>query len=215
MEVYILGTKYTIVDIPDNDEYDGICDTSIKQIKIAEFKDDGSWRSKGNLDYARKKTLRHEIVHAFLYESGMDTDSLQDGYFVGVGDEGTLAEQLDGLIELGRGERVRRQVFRCGLPDVGDSGGVQRTAKHRGGEWRHRGGLDLSVKLLVVGQEPLVVATVARLRSAVDGDHQAGADIGAAADATGYLDVLSGGLGLSNDGHQAEAVDVDTDLDDV
>lgn len=78
MEVYILGTKYTIVDIPDNDEYDGICDTSIKQIKIAEFKDDGSWRSKGNLDYARKKTLRHEIVHAFLYESGMDTDSLQD-----------------------------------------------------------------------------------------------------------------------------------------
>ena len=74
MDVYILGTKYTVIDMPDNDECDGFCDTSIKQIKIAEFKDDGHWRNKGNLEYAKKKTLRHEIIHAFMYESGIDTE---------------------------------------------------------------------------------------------------------------------------------------------
>ena len=99
-------------------------------------------------------------------------------------------------------------------PDYGGSC-VQCSAEDGGGERGNRGGLYLGVQPLMVGVEALVVAAVARLGGAVDGYHEPWADIGATPDAAGYLDVLSSGLGLSNDGHQAKAVDVDSDLDDV
>jgi len=73
----------------------------------------------------------------------------------------------------------------------------------------------LSVELLVIGQESLVVAPVTGFRRTVDGDHQAGADVGATANTAGYLDVLRRGFGLPDDGHQAEAVDVNPDFNDV
>ena len=44
-------------------------DQSIHTIKIAKFEQDRD--SVEDLDEYRKKVLRHEIVHAFLYESGM------------------------------------------------------------------------------------------------------------------------------------------------
>ena len=67
----------------------------------------------------------------------------------------------------------------------------------------------------MVGPEPFVVAAVAGLNGSVNGDDEAGTDIRTAPDATADLDVLGGGLGLADDGHEPEAVDVDTDLDDV
>lgn len=71
--IEILGTLYTIhFDVPDEkmpEGADGCMDNSIHTIKIAKFESDRN--SVMDLDTYRKKVLRHEIVHAFLYESGM------------------------------------------------------------------------------------------------------------------------------------------------
>ena len=58
-EVHILGTRYSIRIIDEDDyrydrEADGWCDQSVKDLVAYQ-----------------KKVLRHEIVHAFLYESGL------------------------------------------------------------------------------------------------------------------------------------------------
>ena len=74
MEVNILGVKYKIIEVPDNDTFDGLCDTSIKQIKIVEYTPGYEPHVKGDLKYVRQKTIRHEIAHAFLYESGFDSN---------------------------------------------------------------------------------------------------------------------------------------------
>jgi hypothetical protein len=79
VEADILGTKYTIVFVPENkQDYDGICDTSIKQITVVEIASDGTDRVKKNLDYVKNKILRHEIIHAFIYESGLDSGNALD-----------------------------------------------------------------------------------------------------------------------------------------
>lgn len=75
--VNILGTEYKIIfDVPDEGmpEYDDGCmDQSIQTIKIAEIESDRNTIQ--DMDSYRKKVLRHEIVHAFLYESGMWNNS--------------------------------------------------------------------------------------------------------------------------------------------
>lgn len=79
MKLKILGTEYEIIRNASIEEYpklkncDGYTDQSIKQIVIPEFvKDD---MSEEDLEYYTKKVLRHEIVHAFMYESGLDSNS--------------------------------------------------------------------------------------------------------------------------------------------
>lgn len=75
--VNILGTEYKIIfDVPDEEmpeDADGCMDKSIQTIKIAEFESDRNTIQ--DMDSYRKKVLRHEIVHAFLYESGMWNNS--------------------------------------------------------------------------------------------------------------------------------------------
>ncbi len=75
--VSILGTEYEIVtDAPDEmlpDNADGAMDQSIKRIVIAKFEPDSN--SIKDLESYRKKVLRHEIIHAFLYESGLWNNS--------------------------------------------------------------------------------------------------------------------------------------------
>ena len=72
--VHILGTEYKILII-DEDDYrfsrdaDGWCDTQAKEILLYNFKQDPD--SVKDLVAYQKKVLRHEIVHAFLYESGL------------------------------------------------------------------------------------------------------------------------------------------------
>lgn len=77
MKVDILGTKYKIVmDAPEEmlpEDSDGAMDQSLKRIVIAKFVSDRN--SIKNLDDYRKKVLRHEIIHAFLYESGLWNNS--------------------------------------------------------------------------------------------------------------------------------------------
>jgi hypothetical protein len=74
MNVNILGTDYKIVmdsdekDMPDN--ADGCCDHSIKEIRIIKM-DPTARNSLGDLSEYKKKVLRHEIIHAFLFESGL------------------------------------------------------------------------------------------------------------------------------------------------
>ena len=77
-KINILGTEYTVERRKaDQDkklgEYDGYCDTSIKLIVVEDFEPDDFSRADLG-DYGRV-VLRHEIIHAFMYESGLDGSS--------------------------------------------------------------------------------------------------------------------------------------------
>lgn len=73
-QVTILGTPYKIVVLSEEDyqynrDVDGWCDAFAKEILIFNYKQDAE--SVKDLVGYQKKVLRHEIVHAFLYESGL------------------------------------------------------------------------------------------------------------------------------------------------
>lgn len=72
-----LGTYYTILfDVPEDEMpcgADGVMDYTSKTIKIAEMKPDKD--SVEIMSNYRYKVLRHEIIHAFLYESGLHNNS--------------------------------------------------------------------------------------------------------------------------------------------
>lgn len=76
-EISILGTIYKVIIDVDPDEMpegaDGCMDQSIRTIKVAKFESDRN--SLQNLKSYRNKVLRHEIIHAFLYESGLWNNS--------------------------------------------------------------------------------------------------------------------------------------------
>lgn len=66
-KVSILGTTYTIIEKPLKD-VDGYCDKTTKEIAVAVKEDDCDL---GNFEEYRKKVLRHEITHAYFFESGL------------------------------------------------------------------------------------------------------------------------------------------------
>lgn len=73
MKVNILGTSYQIFEKSESEDTnlkncDGYCDKTSKKIVII------AKPSNCDLDdwnVCKKKILRHEIIHAFLYESGL------------------------------------------------------------------------------------------------------------------------------------------------
>lgn len=80
--VFVLGTEYEIMtDVPEEgmpENADGACDVTTKTICIAKMTIDRN--SVKDMESYKKKVIRHEILHAFLYESGiaecsMDCDS--------------------------------------------------------------------------------------------------------------------------------------------
>lgn len=77
--VNILGTDYKMRFVADGTDRlgdfaaDGYVDTTIKEIVIGHFKPDN--RSMQDLDTYQKKVMRHEIIHAFFYESGLWNNS--------------------------------------------------------------------------------------------------------------------------------------------
>ena len=76
MVVDILGTPYTITEKSASedknlDNCDGYCDWTTKTI-VVEREMIGTL---GDMDYYVKKVKRHEIVHAFLFESGLSESS--------------------------------------------------------------------------------------------------------------------------------------------
>lgn len=76
--INILGTNYSIYEKSvDEDSYletcDGYCDHTSKEIVCAKFiPEQGSLKDLNNY---RQKVLRHELLHAFLFESGLGANS--------------------------------------------------------------------------------------------------------------------------------------------
>lgn len=79
MQVNVLGTVYDIlesnrVDDPILEEKDGYCDDTIKQC-IIDSMNCSDVMAKKNMKEYKKKVIRHELVHAFLFESGLSGES--------------------------------------------------------------------------------------------------------------------------------------------
>lgn len=77
--INILGTKYNITFTTEEKEprlkyCDGFCDETTKEIVVEKYKR-GDPDNKGNLELQEQKNVRHEIIHAFLFESGLAENS--------------------------------------------------------------------------------------------------------------------------------------------
>lgn len=73
LTVSILGTTYTIQELSVAEDIslkdcDGYCDKTDKRIVIAKKEADCDL---GDFEQHRKKTVRHEIIHAYFNESGL------------------------------------------------------------------------------------------------------------------------------------------------
>ena len=73
-KVNILGTEWELVykEVSEDDyleDRDGYCDRSVKRMVVAKERKDS-----GFADYQayQKASSRHEIIHAFMIESGLD-----------------------------------------------------------------------------------------------------------------------------------------------
>lgn len=80
-KVNVLGSEWSVVfgtekEYPNLSEMDGYADSSTHQIVIDTMeKADGQIGSKGDMTTYKKQVIRHEIIHAFLYESGLEACS--------------------------------------------------------------------------------------------------------------------------------------------
>jgi hypothetical protein len=78
--VHVLGEMYSIKEIDPADDpklngrRDGYTDTSIKECVIDNMSN-AQTDDKANLEEYKKGVIRHELIHAFLYESGLDACS--------------------------------------------------------------------------------------------------------------------------------------------
>lgn len=70
--INILGSTWTITpeEMKDNN-YDGLADLSTKEIRIRM----DNTNEVGDFEALVKKQTRHEVIHAFLYESGLSFNS--------------------------------------------------------------------------------------------------------------------------------------------
>lgn len=79
MTINILGAEYTVTLATEQAEprlemCDGFCDETTKEIVAENYKRNLPG-SKGKLELQEQKNLRHEILHAFLFESGLAENS--------------------------------------------------------------------------------------------------------------------------------------------
>ena len=75
MKIDILGTKYNLQVVPKEkdayfEECDGYCDYTTKKIVVEDCKSETVGDLEDNLFYL-KQIKRHEIIHAFFFESGL------------------------------------------------------------------------------------------------------------------------------------------------
>ncbi len=84
MTVNVLGTPYEIVvkkydddEVFEKKTIDGYCDMYAKKIVVCDLNTNKNWEheEKSTIKVAQKQTLRHEIVHAFLSESGLQSSA--------------------------------------------------------------------------------------------------------------------------------------------
>lgn len=75
MKAKILGIKYRILTIPPDEPIligsDGLCDFYGKTIYVSDLSDWSDAVSDSSKLKYRKQIIRHEILHAALYESGL------------------------------------------------------------------------------------------------------------------------------------------------
>lgn len=80
MKTNILGTEYEIIytndfeKYPKLEEYEGYCDRSIRKIVIEDFVKDEM--SVDDFKWYKNKVTKHEIIYAFLIESGLWENSI-------------------------------------------------------------------------------------------------------------------------------------------
>lgn len=80
-KVNILGSEWSVMfgtekEYPNLSEMDGYADFSTHQIVIDTMeKADGQIGFKRDMAVYKKHVIRHEIIHAFLYESGLEACS--------------------------------------------------------------------------------------------------------------------------------------------
>lgn len=77
-KVSVLGTEYEIIQKDRNEDplletRDAYCDSSVKKIIIPNLEKE--YESKEDLETVKRRILRHEITHAFFFESGLDVNS--------------------------------------------------------------------------------------------------------------------------------------------
>jgi hypothetical protein len=83
MKVAVLGTEYEIIDqasvtdYPYLEDCDGYCDFYDHKIILGQFTKENGYEH-GDLAYFGRKVLRHELVHAFLHESGMHDQAMDE-----------------------------------------------------------------------------------------------------------------------------------------
>ncbi len=76
----VLGTPYTLKEVERGsdpkltDRNDGYTDTSIRECVVDNMNTEEPG-SKANLQGYKKGVIRHELIHAFLFESGLDSCS--------------------------------------------------------------------------------------------------------------------------------------------
>lgn len=77
MKVNVLGTEYDVNVLEEPDEYmkdnmlQGYCDNTSKIIVVCPYDNDSDDKEK-----LKDNILRHELIHAFLFESGIDAGTL-------------------------------------------------------------------------------------------------------------------------------------------
>ena len=80
-KVNILGSEWSVKfgnekEYPNLAEMDGYTDSSTKDIIVDDMKTScGQVGSKADLESYQKQVVRHEIIHAFLAESGLESCS--------------------------------------------------------------------------------------------------------------------------------------------
>ena len=65
--INVLGTEYLVIVEPVSDDIDGYCDYTNKEIHLSSV----NKNNVGDFNWLQRKQLRHEVIHAFLSESGL------------------------------------------------------------------------------------------------------------------------------------------------
>lgn len=74
--VNVLGQEYKIVELNfENKTYDGLCDFTTKEIKLDSDLDKVTEESYQNMNHYKQQVVRHEIIHAFMFESWLNSNS--------------------------------------------------------------------------------------------------------------------------------------------
>lgn len=79
MQINVLGTLYNLiesnkVDDPALEHCDGYCDDTTKMCVI-DTMNNSDVLAKQNMQDYKRKVIRHELVHAFLFECGLASNS--------------------------------------------------------------------------------------------------------------------------------------------